>query len=93
MAPFILRGVTLAGIDSVMAPKPRRIEAWKRLARDLDRAKLAAMTGRRSASDVIARRPTSSRARCAAASCWSSAEGGAGGHEGEEVGHWRVVEG
>ena len=34
--PFILRGVTLAGIDSVMAPLPRRQRAWERLARDLD---------------------------------------------------------
>ena len=44
VAPFILRGVTLAGIDSVMAPKPKRVAAWDRLTRDLDRAKLAAMT-------------------------------------------------
>ena len=44
VAPFILRGVTLAGIDSVMRPKPDRIEAWGRLARDLDLAKLQAMT-------------------------------------------------
>ena len=34
--PFILRGVTLAGVDSVMAPQPLRREAWQRLARDLD---------------------------------------------------------
>jgi acrylyl-CoA reductase (NADPH) len=38
VAPFILRGVTLCGIDSVMAPKPRRLAAWDRLARDLDGA-------------------------------------------------------
>ena len=44
VAPFILRGVTLAGIDSVMAPKARRETAWARLARDLDRNRLAAMT-------------------------------------------------
>ncbi len=44
VAPFILRGVTLAGIDSVMAPKAKRLEAWARLAKDLDREKLAAMT-------------------------------------------------
>ncbi|MHA1189219.1 MAG: acrylyl-CoA reductase (NADPH), partial [Alphaproteobacteria bacterium] len=44
VAPFILRGITLAGIDSVMAPKARREEAWARLAQDLDRDKLAAMT-------------------------------------------------
>jgi acrylyl-CoA reductase (NADPH) len=36
VAPFILRGVTLAGIDSVMAPLARRQRAWDRLARDLD---------------------------------------------------------
>ncbi|HUZ12468.1 MAG TPA: MDR family oxidoreductase [Caulobacteraceae bacterium] len=48
VAPFILRGVTLAGIDSVMCPRHRREEAWRRLARDLDLAKLAAM--RRDAS-------------------------------------------
>lgn len=40
VAPFILRGVTLYGIDSVMAPLPVRLEAWERLARDLDIAKL-----------------------------------------------------
>ena len=44
VAPFILRGVALLGIDSVMAPKARRLEAWARLARDLDHAKLAVMT-------------------------------------------------
>lgn len=44
VAPFILRGVSLLGVDSVMAPKTLRLEAWSRLARDLDRAKLAAMT-------------------------------------------------
>jgi acrylyl-CoA reductase (NADPH) len=44
VAPFILRGVTLYGIDSVMAPLAVRQEAWSRLARDLDPAKLDAMT-------------------------------------------------
>ena len=44
VAPFILRGVTLAGIDSVMAPRALRIEAWNRLARDLDPARLDAIT-------------------------------------------------
>ncbi|MEW5963839.1 MAG: MDR family oxidoreductase [Pseudomonadota bacterium] len=44
VAPFILRGVTLAGIDSVMAPRRKRVAAWDRLARDLDKAKLAALT-------------------------------------------------
>jgi len=42
--PFILRGVTLYGIDSVMAPRARREEAWARLAADLDRPKLQAIT-------------------------------------------------
>jgi len=44
VAPFILRGVALYGIDSVMAPMPRRQQAWQRLAHDLDRARLDAMT-------------------------------------------------
>jgi acrylyl-CoA reductase (NADPH) len=44
VAPFILRGVTLAGIDSVMAPREVRIEAWRRLATDLDLSRLAVMT-------------------------------------------------
>ncbi len=44
VAPFILRGVSLLGIDSVMAPKALRRAAWDRLARDLDLEKLAAMT-------------------------------------------------
>jgi acrylyl-CoA reductase (NADPH) len=43
VAPFILRGVTLAGIDSVMRPKPCREQAWARLARDVDLGKLNAM--------------------------------------------------
>jgi acrylyl-CoA reductase (NADPH) len=53
VAPFILRGVTLAGVDSVMAPKARRIEAWTRLAHDLDIAKLDAMTVTRPISDAV----------------------------------------
>ena len=44
VAPFILRGVTLAGIDSVMCPRPARIEAWARLARDLDISRLDAIS-------------------------------------------------
>lgn len=44
VAPFILRGVTLAGIDSVMAPLALRQEAWARIARDLDVAKLESLT-------------------------------------------------
>jgi acrylyl-CoA reductase (NADPH) len=44
VAPFILRGVRLIGVDSVMAPKERRIAAWSKLAKDLDAAKLERMT-------------------------------------------------
>jgi acrylyl-CoA reductase (NADPH) len=40
VAPFILRGVKLAGIDSVMCPLPRRVRAWQELAAELDRGKL-----------------------------------------------------
>lgn len=40
VAPFILRSVTLAGVDSVMCPVEVRLEAWKRLAQDLDMEKL-----------------------------------------------------
>ena len=52
VAPFILRGVCLYGIDSVMCPLERRKIAWKRLETDLDRQKLAAMTAEISLSDV-----------------------------------------
>jgi acrylyl-CoA reductase (NADPH) len=51
--PFILRGVTLYGIDSVMAPLAVRQEAWQRLSRDLDPAKLDAMTGEVALSAAI----------------------------------------
>jgi acrylyl-CoA reductase (NADPH) len=44
VAPFILRGVSLLGIDSVQCPTERRLEAWRRLALDLDRDKLASLT-------------------------------------------------
>src|SRR5271168_1123525 len=44
VAPFILRGVRLLGVDSVQCPMPARLAAWSRLARDLDRAMLARMT-------------------------------------------------
>src|SRR5579864_893485 len=44
VAPFILRGVCLLGIDSVMCPLPLRKLAWERLARDLDRTKLSEIT-------------------------------------------------
>ena len=44
VAPFILRGVSLLGVDSVMAPRHLREEAWSRLAADLDPAKLSALS-------------------------------------------------
>jgi acrylyl-CoA reductase (NADPH) len=44
VAPFILRNVTLAGVDSVMCPRPLRLEAWTRLTSDLDIAKLDTLT-------------------------------------------------
>ncbi|MFD2184922.1 MDR family oxidoreductase [Rhodoplanes azumiensis] len=44
VAPFILRGVSLLGVDSVMCPQHLRREAWRRLDTDLDRRKLAQMT-------------------------------------------------
>jgi acrylyl-CoA reductase (NADPH) len=53
VAPFILRGVSLLGIDSVMAPLAVRREAWSRLATDLDRQKLAKMIEEIDLADVI----------------------------------------
>lgn len=50
--PFILRGVTLRGVDSVMAPQALRQEAWARLAQDLDLEKLDAMTSTATLSDL-----------------------------------------
>ena len=54
VAPFILRGVALLGINSVTVPKPLRIAAWGRLARDLDRGKLRALTTTIGFDDIIA---------------------------------------
>jgi len=53
IAPFILRGVSLLGIDSVMCPLPLREEAWRRLEGDLPRDKIAAMTTEIGLVDVI----------------------------------------
>lgn len=53
VAPFILRGVTLAGIDSVMCPRPERLEAWQRLARDLDTSKLEMLSREIGLSEAI----------------------------------------
>jgi acrylyl-CoA reductase (NADPH) len=44
VAPFILRGVTLAGVDSVMCPRDRRLRAWQRLGEDLEPGVLDAMS-------------------------------------------------
>ena len=52
VAPFILRGVTLAGVDSVMAPRERRLQAWDRLAEDLDPAALDTLTTTRPLADA-----------------------------------------
>jgi acrylyl-CoA reductase (NADPH) len=53
VAPFLLRGVCLYGIDSVMCPLPKRNAAWKALETGLDRQKLAAMTREIGLSEVI----------------------------------------
>lgn len=53
VAPFILRGVTLAGIDSVMCPRTERLEAWRRLQRDLDVSKLAEISKEVGLTEVI----------------------------------------
>jgi len=53
VAPFILRGVALLGIDSVYRPRADREEAWRRLEFDLDRAKLSEMTTEIGLADVV----------------------------------------
>jgi acrylyl-CoA reductase (NADPH) len=53
VAPFILRGVSLVGVDSVMAPLALREKAWARLAQDLDPAKLEAITTEVALTDAI----------------------------------------
>jgi acrylyl-CoA reductase (NADPH) len=57
VAPFILRGVCLLGIDSVMCPLPQRKVAWSRLATDLDKTKLSEITHEIGLEDVIATGP------------------------------------
>jgi acrylyl-CoA reductase (NADPH) len=52
VAPFILRGVRLIGVNSVTTPKPRRLAAWQRLVRDLDLSKLASLTTHIKLEDV-----------------------------------------
>jgi len=53
VAPFILRGVTLVGIDSVMCPTPDRLEAWRRLGSDLDIEKLGVISREIGLSEVM----------------------------------------
>jgi acrylyl-CoA reductase (NADPH) len=57
VAPFILRGVKLIGVDSVMAPKEKRVAAWQRLAKDFDPAKLDRITQEIGLSEAIAHAP------------------------------------
>jgi acrylyl-CoA reductase (NADPH) len=57
VAPFILRGVTLAGVNSVTAPMDRRLEAWRRLAVELDRGQLGAMITDMGLAEALARAP------------------------------------
>jgi acrylyl-CoA reductase (NADPH) len=54
VAPFILRGVSLIGIDSVMCPLPHREAAWRRLDADLDREKIGTIANEIGLADVIA---------------------------------------
>ena len=53
VAPFILRGITLIGIDSVMCPLPERLEAWRRLGTDLDVSKLTTISEEVGLTDVL----------------------------------------
>lgn len=55
VAPFILRGVTLVGVDSVMCPRADRLDAWRRLGQDLDIEKLEALTEEIGLTQVIDR--------------------------------------
>ncbi len=57
VAPFILRGVKLIGVDSVMAPKSRRIDAWSNLALELSEATLAKITQEITLADALAWAP------------------------------------
>ena len=57
VVPFILPGVTLAGVNSLVCPTPQRLEAWARLAEHLDQTKLDAMTTEVPPTAVIATAP------------------------------------
>ena len=55
VAPFILRGITLAGIDSVMRPRADRLEAWRRLSSDLALERLELLTEEISLAEALTR--------------------------------------
>ncbi len=55
VAPFILRGITLVGIDSVMRPRADRVEAWRRLSRDLEINKLELLAQEMSLAQALER--------------------------------------
>lgn len=55
VAPFILRGITLVGIDSVMRARPDRVEAWRRLSRDLEVGKLELLAEEISLAEALER--------------------------------------
>lgn len=74
--PFILRNVTLAGIDSVNAPQGLRLQTLARLATDLDPGKLACATGWSAWSKCLALRIRYSWARCVVAPSWTSTREG-----------------
>jgi acrylyl-CoA reductase (NADPH) len=57
VAPFILRGITLYGVDSVMAPKGKRIAAWNALAAELDPLRLAAISHEITLAEALAAAP------------------------------------
>ena len=57
VAPFILRGVVLAGVNSVTTPRPKREEAWRRLAKELPAASLEAMIVEVGLEEALARAP------------------------------------
>lgn len=57
VAPFILRSVKLIGIDSVMAPLPKRVAAWERLANELDANKLETITQEIGLAEALAHAP------------------------------------
>jgi acrylyl-CoA reductase (NADPH) len=57
VAPFILRGVKLIGIDSVMAPLAKRVAAWNRLATDLDVSKLETITQEITLAQALVKAP------------------------------------